>query len=704
MMALALTIIIIALLLAPLRMALFEVSFVIVLCIPVIAYLLHPILPLNTLGYGAAFIILFAGTAALGYRRRERKSFSILHEAMPFAVFLGAFLITYLLTQIWPDFIAIGERLRDFAILSSVIKSPIDVKEPWLAGFPLNYYAYWYRFGHMLSAVYGLKTYEVYHLLQSFTFALYFTCAFRLLSRYLEVRSPLALFFTALICFGSNLAGVKDYYFEEPGWWGPSRVIPGAINEFPAWSLLLGDLHPHFLNLPVIPLFTLLFAWLLSNFKSAQSYMLQALAALTVCPLLLANSNVWEVPVWLLLAAIVTAFYLVPFFVKKGWRSISEKDSYGLEEGIRLMVALLFIALLSISLFLSRQNIITPDYPVDYVSSEIGRTSLYDLALHFGIPLLIISAWTVLRTSDRLLRAATIFFLFYFFFFKEALPLLLILLGLNAARIIVKFKIFSPASEAIRPKDILVESLGIFSIALLIVPEIVFLNDPYGAEIERMNTIFKIYSAAWFFIHAYAFYGLALAFEWLLELIAARRSKPGRIAARIGSAFSLIILPFIYLTGFFFTTIEERAIRNQVVEPYSQGLSEVDRIFPGAASAIKALQKLPHGIVLEAQGKPYDYTTMIATLSEHTAYLGWANHVNLLLSNPPEVPKRERLTEDLYTQHDCEVKRKIMIDERINYVVLGPLETARYPSISRSDFHCLRIIHEEQSFIIYQVG
>ena len=36
--------------------------------------------------------------------------------------------------------------------------------------------------------------------------------------------------------------------------WGPSRVIPWTINEFPFWSFLFADLHPHMIGIPVCAL------------------------------------------------------------------------------------------------------------------------------------------------------------------------------------------------------------------------------------------------------------------------------------------------------------------------------------------------------------------------------------------------------------------------------------------------------------------
>ena len=44
-------------------------------------------------------------------------------------------------------------------------------------------------------------------------------------------------------------------------YWDPTRVIPYTINEFPFFSFLFADLHPHMINIP----FALLFVALLLN-------------------------------------------------------------------------------------------------------------------------------------------------------------------------------------------------------------------------------------------------------------------------------------------------------------------------------------------------------------------------------------------------------------------------------------------------------
>ena len=48
---------------------------------------------------------------------------------------------------------------------------------------------------------------------------------------------------------------------ESFNYWNPSRVVPDTINEFPYWSFLFADLHPHTIGIP----FTLLVLGLALN-------------------------------------------------------------------------------------------------------------------------------------------------------------------------------------------------------------------------------------------------------------------------------------------------------------------------------------------------------------------------------------------------------------------------------------------------------
>jgi len=97
--------------------------------------------------------------------------------------------------------------------------------------------------------------------------------------------------------------------------WGPSRVIPDTINEFPYWSFLFADLHPHLIGIPLALLFlALLFSLFRELMTDAQLSWGRGVGLLFFFALLLgaqASINLWELPTYLglgLLALIVAQF------------------------------------------------------------------------------------------------------------------------------------------------------------------------------------------------------------------------------------------------------------------------------------------------------------------------------------------------------------------------------------------------------------
>ncbi|MEM7539411.1 MAG: DUF2298 domain-containing protein, partial [Chloroflexota bacterium] len=93
--------------------------------------------------------------------------------------------------------------------------------------------------------------------------------------------------------------------------WGPSRVIPYTINEFPYWSFLFADLHPHMIGIPFAALFLgLLFTLLTDNLKDRLRNILLWFAFSLMLGTL-ANINLWELPTYFglgVLALIVSQY------------------------------------------------------------------------------------------------------------------------------------------------------------------------------------------------------------------------------------------------------------------------------------------------------------------------------------------------------------------------------------------------------------
>ncbi|MDT9150879.1 DUF2298 domain-containing protein, partial [Escherichia coli] len=79
-------------------------------------------------------------------------------------------------------------------------------------------------------------------------------------------------------------------------YWASSRVIPYTINEFPYWSFLYADLHPHLIDLAVVVLIIASCGSLLVATKAPTRVIVPALAVLTLTLGAAGAINTWDLP------------------------------------------------------------------------------------------------------------------------------------------------------------------------------------------------------------------------------------------------------------------------------------------------------------------------------------------------------------------------------------------------------------------------
>ena len=170
-----------------------------------------------------------------------------------------------------PD-IANTEKPMEIALLSSVVRSSeVPAPDPWFAGSPINYYYFGYQRIASLIHLTGVQPTVAFNLMLGSLFASTVTGAagfgawlatrLRLSSLAVAIAAIFAAFFVSL---AGNLETASRLVRNpgatiEVGWWDgvgwqASRVIVDSgvngaagqsetINEFPAFSFVLGDLH-----------------------------------------------------------------------------------------------------------------------------------------------------------------------------------------------------------------------------------------------------------------------------------------------------------------------------------------------------------------------------------------------------------------------------------------------------------------------------
>ncbi|MFN2303088.1 MAG: DUF2298 domain-containing protein, partial [Anaerolineales bacterium] len=420
-------------------------------------------------------------------------------------------------------------------------------------------------------------------------------------------------------------------------WWQASRVIHdidllgnvsglSPIDEFPAFSFVLGDLHPHVLVMPFVMLIVgLAFQILLGGmdrheqiWKIPIPYPLRTFAVSAVLMGGIAFLNTWDLPVYFVLLLVA---YFMRQIHRKGWHWDRILELFTLAIPLGVCAVLLYLPFF-IS-FQSQAGGILPNivYPT---------RGLY-LWLMFGtlfIPFLLFFVW-LWRKGTRLnlrLGALLIFSLIGILFIMS------LLLGLLVARTEIGQQFIASQGQTSIGGMIMVAlqhrvkfGFGLLSLAVLLAfglsfllgcvqkiakekqchaaiifvlvlivlggvmvlaPEFVYLQDSFGA---RMNTIFKFYYQAWML------WSLAAGFAAV-------------VIFNSGRWFSKFILTLFILLGLIYPIL---AFPNKTdgfspVNGYTLDASAYFEDYqPDEAAAIEWLKKEPKGIVAEAIGGQY---------------------------------------------------------------------------------------------------
>jgi YYY domain-containing protein len=478
------------------------------------------------------------------------------------------------------------EKFMDVAFLSSIWRAPhLPPPDPWLSGQPINYY----YFGHYLIALVakalGTVPGTAFNLGVGLIFALAAVAIFGVAANLFATISPARRWpwsglvgLTSVVCVLAlgNLNSAQVWWqnalalarqlpalYSSPwawwlhrdiwtqyDWWAPSRVIPNTINEFPAFSFALADLHAHVLALPFATVAVgLAFNLLLARRSGIHAFgdgrlSLLSLLASGVALGGLYAINGWDLPTYLGLALLALAI--------QQWLAHERRFTMALLTDF-LTLALLLGGLCLVCYLPFYRDYSSPGEGVGLVPANARTPIGYEVAI-FGLPLFVILSLAVLRLARRWPASATqvslavALVLALGSWLAPTLPIwtllwamLLIavcaylaagLLGLRLGRT-------TPVDslEGARLDDRTRASAWFWclvgtAIALIAVCELVFLRDVFafgdhgalGASF-RMNTVFKLYYQAWLLLGIVTgpalFWLFGAAFRWMRTTIGA---------------------------------------------------------------------------------------------------------------------------------------------------------------------------------------
>ncbi|MEI8306988.1 MAG: DUF2298 domain-containing protein [Chloroflexales bacterium] len=191
-------------------------------------------------------------------------------------IFLGGFTAMALVRSLNPDLwhpVWGGEKPMEFGFLNAILRSPVmPPYDPFYSGGYINYYYYGLYLVSLPIKISGVAPAMGFNLAVATMFGLTLAGSYAIVTR-ITGRHRYGLVGAALVGLAGNLAavvgagwsrglpavqqaladgGLTDLGARLGDWYiGPSRVIPFTINEFPFFTFLFADLHPHMIAMPI---------------------------------------------------------------------------------------------------------------------------------------------------------------------------------------------------------------------------------------------------------------------------------------------------------------------------------------------------------------------------------------------------------------------------------------------------------------------
>ena len=696
-------------------------------------------------------------------------------------LFLLAFAGWALVRAANPDIVG-TEKPMELAFINAILSSPaFPPHDPWLSGYAISYYYFGYLMAAMLARLTVTAGSVAFNLSVALVFALSASSIYGLVYNLLSIRisgrddvlgrklnlAGVGVLGPILVLLVSNVEGflevlharglfwrqaadglftssfwtwldIKDLG-DAPAspfswipdrylwWWRASRVLQdydlsGAwkeiIDEFPFFSFLLGDLHPHVLAMPFAFLaLGIILNLFMGGARGSFSWFgirlnINTSAFVTAAIVLggLAFLNTWDFPIYVGLFCGAQVLRMMLF--GRGLLQL-------MKEFFKLVLALGISGILLYMPFYlgfsSQAGGILPNliYPTRgahlwvmfgqflipifaylvylYRQSGNGHRLLKGAAIVLGLSLLLwVAALALGKVIASLPVIGEIFLasmgaiarqaeLFQQAILRRVANLgswvtLAVLLSFPVSLLLPEGRTQREMRLAGEPRmvskpaslwtaDVFVLLLILAGGLLVLFPEFFFLRDQFG---WRMNTIFKFYYQAWLLLGLAAAYAVILLIRYLRGGWAVLFIIGIGLTLAVGLAYPALSL-WEKTSGF-----------HPPAGLTLDGAAFLERQTPDEMAAIRWLRSAPSGIVLEAVGDSYSDYARVATFSGDPTVLGWPGHESQWRGGGLEMGSRESDVERMYRSGDWMEVEALLKSYNIRYVYIGSLERIKY--------------------------
>ncbi len=690
----------------------------------------------------AIVLALAALAATLFYLRRDEIIAFVRRE---WRLLLASELIFLVFFALWTFFraydpaISHTEQPMDFAFLNASIRSTLGQPEDlWMRGESISYYYFGYWMMGAVSEISGVASNISYNLSLALIPALAAMGIFSVVSSLVraegaDLRLSVVCGVAAGLALGvvSNLEGVLEFmranaigsqglyewvgvdrvdgpaetpsgnwYPDEFWWWfRATRVINTfvdgqgvdyTIQEFPFFSFILGDLHPHMLVIP----FALLFTGIALNFFRSDLPNLfkpdyTAYAGLGVMALTLgglAFTNMWDLPTYAALLVIVAGLKAYSEYSR---RSGDEAQSETL--GSRIMdSATISITVVALAILLYLPYYLEFSASVSGIGAVVTPTRYIHLFIVWGVPLaltapfVVASFWqTVVGPDWRRMTLVTLlvalgpFVVWMILRLQSVEPVgsperrlvhimpLALLIGMSAWSTLHEVRLRGASGRAFA---LVLATLGLL---LIMGPELMFVDDSFDNPSQRMNTVFKLYYQAWILLASAG--GFALFF-WVSS-----RPKLSGWGKTLSTLWAIVAVALV-AGSLYYTAAAFASKASDSTEAITlDGLAFVKESNPAEYAAIEFIKdNLPEdAAIVEAVGEWFNSGLISRSAGIPTVY-NWPGHQIQWRGPSPEFARREQDVAAIYQTTDFDEALDLMAKYDVDYVYIGPRERNKY--------------------------
>lgn len=740
------------------------------------------------------------------------------------ALFLGAFLLWIYARSGYPD-VAGTEKPMEMAFINAILRSPnFPPRDPWLSGYSISYYYFGYVMIAMLIRMTGTLPGVAFNLASALWFALTAVSAYGIVINLLarrqnkedkKIRIGGALLGPLFVVLLGNMEGLLEVlhsyglFWKQDGagvwqskfwswldiqelvnppnppftgvpernggiwWWRASRVLQDydlsgvskeVIDEFPFFSYLLADLHPHVLAMPFVllavglalnyffradgfeyrgdSLLKWLVRWVNKEETKIQELALfqwvqQAefwLAVLVMGGL--AFLNTWDFPIYVGLYAVVVVLKRMK---QEGW-SI---DLFWLLMRIGITLGVLGVAMyLPFYVGFSSQA-------GGFLPSLAYFTRGVQLWVMFGtllVPVFAYLIWLWVEADARRqfgnglkMAAALVGGLWLFSFFVAGLMLGLPKLAPNSASLQNGAHLLMSLQGGVDGFMLILLALSkrlaqpgawitLFILVMMIWALILRFSENKKSAAKKEKSILLSSDG---FVLVILFLGLGLVvfpeFIYLRDQFSTRMNTIFKFyfqtwilwgtAAAYASVVLLrelkkhwkviwgVVLVALVICGLIypFFGIKSQTGDFRLKELSLDGIAYIGNYAPDDLTAIYWLRQAPDGVIVEAVGGSYSGYARMATHSGMPNVLGWPGHESQWRGGATEMGSRESDIETIFQSSRWEDTQFLLTRYNVRYVVVGNMERGKYRVYEDKFIQHLTPVFSQGNTIIYEV-